>query len=85
VSEDLYPTVLQYSGLAGVAKLNGKRVDLMDNPILCGQRIFHLHYIPRTCYQIRRRPHDAMSEMSHFEIAAADALLIELTTTKGTP
>lgn len=79
MSSHLYATCLIYGGGRGVAKVNNEHVELTDNPVLCGQRLLSIYYVPGRLFEIRRKYSDpSHGEMTPEEIAAADALLREL-------
>lgn len=76
MSDRLYQTRLRWSGNRGAAMLHGRIVPLTQPPVLAGVAVAHVDYTPEVgCFEVRRLPSDAMSEMTPNEISEADAIL----------
>lgn len=84
MSDDLYMTVLRWSGYSGIAKLHGVAVALKSAPNLGTGPVWTMDYRPDfKVREVRPRSIDAPRDMEPQEIDAADNLLRELT--KDTP
>jgi len=81
---DLLPTRLYWQGLRGVARLNGHEVRLAAKPELPGVDLVAVDYAPgEVAIVLPRR--EGWREMSAAEVAAARALLEQLTSEGNAP
>jgi len=80
VSDELYWTRLRwFAPHGGIAKMHGQVRELLAPPVLGGERVSELDYVPEIgLYQIRRRAADAAGDMTAAEIHDADVILREL-------
>lgn len=79
MSDDLYSTRLRWHNGRGVAKLRGRVVALCAAPVLGGEPVHDVDYVPEVLLlEIRRRACDRVEIMTPAEVADADALLLRL-------
>ena len=79
MGDNYFSTRLRYSAHAGLAKLHGHAVVLTDPPIICGQPVYSIDYVPEVgICEITPRACDPRRDMLPAEIVDADALLRQL-------
>lgn len=83
MSFDLYSTGLRWASGRGMAKLHGRVAPLTEPPLLCGNRVHAVDYVPEIhLREIQHRAVDRVVDMTDDEVRAADALLAQLTQEK---
>ena len=79
MSSDLYSTRLLWSSGHGIAKLHGRVLPLQGPPVLCGNALHFVDYVPEIrLREVRHRAVDRITELTDDEVRAADALLSAL-------
>jgi len=75
VGDDLWTTRLRFYGYSGCAKLHGRHVALTAPPIICGEPVTSIDYIPEVNLKQIQHRGEGPRDMRADEVAAADEML----------
>jgi hypothetical protein len=75
MGDSLYASRLRWYGYTGCAKLHGRHTVLTSPPVICGQAVVAIDYIPEVGLRQIQRLGGAMGDMTPAEVAEADAVL----------
>ena len=75
MSDAYYLTRLRYYAYSGTAKLHGHHVPLTDAPVICGDVVVSIDYIPEVGLRQIQMRGEGPRDMRPDEIAAADQFL----------
>ena len=75
MGDDLWQTRLRWYSYNGCAKLHGKRVSIDTAPVICGDVVVSIDYIPEVGLRQIQLRGEGPRDMRPDEIAAADEML----------